>query len=46
MELVAASDAPVTGNGRKRKTAQSVVETGTVSHQSMRNIRKKESAGK
>ena len=45
MELVAASDAPVTGNGRKRKTAPSVVETGTVS-QSMRNIRKKETAGK
>ena len=40
-----ASDAPVTGNGRKRKEAPSVVETGTVT-QSMRNSRKKESVGK
>ena len=42
---MAASDAPVTGNGRKRKAAPSVVETGTVS-ESMMNSRKKSSGKK
>ena len=45
MELAVASDAPVTGKGRKRKAAPLVVETGAVC-QSMTNSRKKRSGKK